>query len=158
MNDDLPDTFDSMAACAGAMDLSDTVLRIAKERGCPAFRGSRVHRKDLEIWLENHPDIAESIGEEDLLKVDILKERLRGMRIKNDVEAGRYIPKENLAGQLLELGMNQKRVLRAKLEDELPVKLQGLDAAEMKVKLRDVVDELCRIFNESCRKEMEREI
>lgn len=121
-----------------------------KECGCPAFRGSRVYIDDLEAWISDHPEVEQwekDLAEVDRLEVEIRRERLRKIRFQNDVEQGNYIAKSLLAPALIQLGNEQKAVLRSLLEETLPERIEGKSAADCRISLRAVVDELCARFH-----------
>lgn len=45
--------FDSMAQASAALGVSKDSLQNMKAQGCPAFRGSRVHERELLSWAHN---------------------------------------------------------------------------------------------------------
>lgn len=51
-----PEGFDSIKAMAGAMGIPMTLIQVAKQKGCPAFRGSRVYWKEWIKWYFNGND------------------------------------------------------------------------------------------------------
>lgn len=52
----ITDSFDSMKSMAGALGIPLSILQLSKQKGCPAFRGSRVYWKDWIKWYFNGND------------------------------------------------------------------------------------------------------
>jgi len=53
-------TFDSMAACAGALGIPVSHLSLIKATGCPAFVHSKVREKALIRWIVKHREVDEN--------------------------------------------------------------------------------------------------
>jgi hypothetical protein len=66
---ELPEYFDSQAQAAAMLNMSIYDIKAAKARGCPAFRGGRIRRREFEIWwkekFEPAPTSETSDDEED---------------------------------------------------------------------------------------------
>ena len=139
---------DSIAAAAGMTEYSERLIQRAKGLGCPAFRGSRVYVDELAAYIEenNLEALERAFAEDDEITVEIKRERLRNIRFRNDVEESKYIPKERIAGMVQDLGADLKRRLRAALEDDLPPRIQGKAAEDIRPVMRETVDALCNQF------------
>jgi hypothetical protein len=61
---DLPDYFDSQAQAAAMLGMSIYDIKAAKARGCPAFRGGRIRRKEFLDWL-NEPEDSDTDDDDD---------------------------------------------------------------------------------------------
>ncbi|MDB6036108.1 MAG: hypothetical protein JWM16_6446 [Verrucomicrobiales bacterium] len=46
--------FDSMAQASGVLNISKDTLAELKAKGCPAFRGSRIHEAELLAYLRDY--------------------------------------------------------------------------------------------------------
>lgn len=81
---------------------------------------------------------------------------MRARREKAEIETsilkGEYIPADEIEAVLRNLSLHQKAVLQVKLETELPPKVSGLGAVDIGIKMREIVDELCRIMREGVAK------
>jgi len=53
---DLPEYFDSQAQAAAMLGMSIYEIKAAKARGCLAFRGGRIRRKEFLEWLNEPAD------------------------------------------------------------------------------------------------------
>lgn len=70
--------FPTIAATAGATGIPVAVLRLAKKRGCPAFRFSRVHLGEfLQWWFAQADADAGQNWTQELAKEKTLRERIR---------------------------------------------------------------------------------
>lgn len=136
-----------MAAASGMTGYPEGALSALKARGCPAFKaGGRVHVDALEEWIEEQGiDVATLSGMTELeaTNLEIARERLRKIRFDNDVNEGAYMPRADIAGRALELGLQLKAVLRKKLEDEAPVRQEGRKRDEIRQINKQIVDEIC---------------
>ena len=54
----IPNIADTMALAAAYWGIPKRVIRLAKEKGAPAFVAHRIHRAPLVKWLQENPDIA----------------------------------------------------------------------------------------------------
>lgn len=100
-----------------------------------------------------HPDLlgkaeqkkAISSGE---VREAIEAEKLRERKFKNDQREGKYLPKEATLAALRDLAELLKANLRTALEDELPPLLQNQPAPIIRTHMKELVDRLCREFQE----------
>jgi hypothetical protein len=65
-----------------------------------------------------------------------------------DIEARKYLDADEVCRTVFAIGAAQKQVLRQKLEQEAPPRLEGLRAPEIQARMFVIVDEVCRIFSE----------
>ena len=133
------------AAAMSGIDL-DTIGK-SKAAGCPAFRGSRIYVDELIEWVDDHGDTLPSGSSEiDLINIEIAKERHRKWKIENDAKEGLTINRQDVATQILALGLELKRILRYKLEDDAPRRQRQKTEAELRIVNRKLVDEICSIM------------
>ncbi len=148
-----------MDAAAGMLGRDVEVLQRLKSMGCPAFRGSRVHVEELRTYIEANDAAVEAIEREiassDKLdaeikrrKVLVQEEQLRRLRFENDLEEGKFIPKDEAVRIVSELAFSQKEILRRFLEDEGPDRLVMKTREEVVAICRVIVDSICA---EMCR-------
>lgn len=141
---------DSMKAASAQSGYPMRVLKWAKDRGCPAFRGSRVYIAELEPWINvNKPEIdsgKQLPSKEDvdiLLKLEALEER----KNKNAQFRKEFLPRAVVEQWLTAKAVRIKEVLILKLKNELPPKLAGLQPDEMAAKMDPVICEIIALFN-----------
>jgi hypothetical protein len=140
-----PTYFDSIASAAAALQIPVDTLRAAKSAGAPGFRGSRVYPADLVPWLQAQDKGALQDDKRTLERKKLLLQCER-IAFQNDVERGRYVEKSVFVSALIQLGSEQKALLRQKLESELPGVIPGLEAgqrSEAKSFCKRVVDDVC---------------
>lgn len=130
-----------MAQAAAATGISKASLKRAKEKGCPAFKGSRVDGTALREWLKENESSLHESGEV-ILKDQKLAEEVRKLRIRNDKDEEKTIPKGKLAADLHALAADQLQLLRQRLENELPATVAGLDPSSARIIFKRVVDEI----------------
>jgi len=63
-----------------------------------------------------------------------------------------YVPRSEIAPILRNLAANQRASLQNKLENELSVKLSGLDPITIRARMVEAVDEICDLFSVSTKK------
>lgn len=75
-----------------------------------------------------------------------LVEEIDLLRIKKAKERRKMIDRDEVNALHHHIAAQQRSALYQKMETELPPKLDGLPAAEIRVQLRNVADELCDIM------------
>ncbi|EIQ01618.1 hypothetical protein OpiT1DRAFT_00190 [Opitutaceae bacterium TAV1] len=121
-------------------------LKRAKDAGCPAFRGSRVYIDELVEWIDDNEDVLTvptGDAELDAINKEIAREKLRKWKIENDNREGKSIPRTQVAARFSDYGAELLRLLRQKLEDESPRRLEGKTGDEIRAINREIVDEIC---------------
>lgn len=123
---------------------------------CPEPRADGRHPvADWRAFFERHPELlrrasspeAALAGDKLALETERLREQVRDLKIGNDIRAGAYAPRAQLAQELVTLATEQKTMLRQKLENEYPALLPGLDEtqrAEARRLGKTLVDQLCQ--------------
>lgn len=115
----LPDYWDTMKQAAAALGSPISLLKKAKGAGCPAFRGSRVYRKELEVWIkQNRGTIAESRSKEDV-QIEKLIEECRKLRLQNDVRENSLVMRQLVAESNTKVASDMRLFLYQKLCNEI---------------------------------------
>lgn len=164
-DDEAPDVprrvADTMEQAAGmlagepdpAQRLTREQIARAKAAGCIAFRGGRVYVDELLTWWDEFgAELATGNSELDALNTEIAREKLRAVRFKNEVDEGKYVLREDEAARIEALGIELQAVLRKRLEEEFPDRQANRTREEIQAINRDLVDELCRQFQEGTRR------
>jgi hypothetical protein len=129
--------FDSMKSAAGTGLWTLALLKSAKEAGCPAFRGARVHGDELAEWLKANPDVAKKKGSD--LKGQKTKEEIRKLKLANDLKEGRLIERAWMAARI-HIAAGKVDAFRVKSESEHPLLFAA--AAGDVPKCREVVQKI----------------
>lgn len=133
-------TFDTMKAAAAAMGIPIGTLKLAKQYGCPAFKGSRVFEQKLIDWMAANGDKLGS-GDADY-KALKLQEEFRRLKLSNDRADGLLIEVEKVKADWKAVLSKVMVILRRKLENEYPARVAGLEAPAARVYGKRVVDEI----------------
>jgi hypothetical protein len=137
--------FDSMKAAAARLKIDLGLVQFAKNKGCEAFRGSRVNIDELERWLADNADLVNSrptISRED---VDL---KLRQLKLERDTLAkdrerfefeqirGRFIAIDDVTADLGLIGRTISAAIAKEFIQEVPARLVGLTEPEIREALR----------------------
>jgi len=146
--------FPSMAAAAAALNVPKSLLKKLKNDGCPAFVGSRVKEDQILPWMQAQ----EAMGESDLgddkesLERRFLMVRIERQQLAYRKESDALIERGEVESFLLGAIERIKAILREKLKNELPPKLEGLRAPEISARMDEVIPRICStlkyMFNE----------
>ena len=80
------------------------------------------------------------------LKVEEMRQRIEKLRIANETSSGRLVDKDALAAVAAPTMAAIKATLYAKLVDELPMAMAGVDVPQGRIIGRRHADEICRMF------------
>lgn len=135
--------YDSIGAAAAAERVPVPVLRKAKRAGAPGFKGSRVYfGPELRAWLADNMDRVTGATED-----QIKEEKLRALRWNNDLKDKLYVRRAEVEQWIAATTEKIKSILRKKLRNELPPKIEGLRAAEISAKMEsEVIGPICRLL------------
>lgn len=142
---------DSIQQAASMLEVSEAVLKLAKTKGAPGFRGSRVYLDPLELWLAEN-DIgaaAVELEEKEKLLLEILRERLKEKKFKNEVAMGKFIEMERVIPWLEAVNRKMRNTLREVFEEQIPPRSEGKGFLEIRKINREGVDQVCNIFSSS---------
>lgn len=128
--------YDSMKAAAAAMRIDVEVLKKAKGRGCPGFRGSRVYEKEVRSWIVKHAPEEEPIT----IREKKTHEEWRRLKLRNDKEEKKLLDAEKEAQWLFEIVWGAMAILRQKLINEFPAMVSGLDTPQCRIKGKELYD------------------
>lgn len=135
--------FDSLKSAAAALGVTLDALKRAKRAGCPAFRGSRVHEKDLVSWMANHSaEIPAAGSDREALENEILREQCRKLRNNNDEFEGLVVQRNLVAGALDKTLAAVRNLLERKLENEYPSLVVSMNLTEIRIKGRELSDSI----------------
>lgn len=101
-------------------------------------------------FFEAHPEIRSDAGpaSKAMVQEEILREQCRRIKFNNDVAEKKFILLDRATSDVTGLAESLKATLRTKLEDELPPLLAGLPAPAIRVQMKKVNDELCRMMED----------
>lgn len=135
-----------MEQAAGALGVGIALLKRAKKAGCPAFKpGGRVDTKEFLKWMAENPEKVQPSGES--LKEQKTQEEIRKLRIKNDKDEGKLVLKSDVAAAIRRALGGVAGICEAKLVNEWPTAVAGLDPAQARVygrRLHDKIMEECQ--------------
>jgi hypothetical protein len=102
-------------------------------------------------FFQGHPEIKSDAGpvEKAALEIEKLRQQCRRIKFDNDVADKKFLPLDRAVADVADLAESLKASLRTKLEDDLPPLLAGLPAPAIRVQMKKVNDELCRMM-EGC--------
>jgi phage terminase Nu1 subunit (DNA packaging protein) len=140
--------FDSMASASSITGISIDSLRNMKERGCPAFRGSRVHEDSLYQWMDEHGADIEASADGAPLKDQKLAEEIRKLRIKNDRDEGKLVSRESVAASIRRILGPAAQILTKKIENEWPSAVAGQEVPAIRIYGKRLVDDIMGKFKE----------
>lgn len=133
--------YDSMGQAAAALGVSIETLKAAKKKGCTAFKpGGRVAGGEFLKWVSANPDAMAAGAESLSLKDQKISEEIRKLRIQNDAKEGALVSRSKVAEALLRCGKAIDTMTEAKLCNEWPEAVAGLDVAQARVYGRRMKD------------------
>ena len=122
----------------------------------PAVRALYDHDKSISGMMRYYRErIAKA---KDSLK-DEQRKYITARREKTELETAildeEYLKRSEVGPIVRQVANHQRAALQQKLENELPPKLAGLDPVQIGIRLKAVVDEVCKIHQESLAKWVE---
>ena len=82
-------------------------------------------------------------GEKSALERRRLKVQCERLELALSIERGDYIRTETVEAMLSELGASIVAIMRQKLENEFPISCAGLEPAQLRVRGKAMVDDIC---------------
>ncbi len=139
-----------MRSAAAACQIEYQVIRAAKAAGAPGFQAAgRVDMRLLKPWLDVNAATLQANTQENTREywsLERLKYQAKREQFAYESDQGAYIARTDADANLAALAAATKAVLRARLETELPQKIQGLGPIELQAVLTRTVDEICEVF------------
>jgi hypothetical protein len=152
---------DNLKAAASILGIDYGLVQFARNKGCQAFKDSRVRLAELEKWIADNQELINSRPKVTKEEIDIKLKELKYERdtqakerekFNFDVERGKYWKKEEVSSELRQIEAHRKGVLQRKLLSELPPKLLGLDVTGITEQIESAFSEVCQIFHDRTRK------
>ena len=141
----------SLKHAAGILGYPLSVFAEAKRLGCEAIDGhNRVDIQGFKAWVKANAERLEKKDEnvsKETAEIRKILKQCERLDLQNAVIRGEYIKADDVAEAIFAIGDQQKRVLRQKLEQEAPPRLEGLRAPEIQARMCTIVDEICDIFS-----------
>jgi hypothetical protein len=142
--------FASLEAAAAGLGIEIELLRFIKAKGCTAFKaGGRVNGDEVRQWMaENEPELQKSAGSLSLKERKMLEEirkiveDVRRLQIANDAKDKVLIPAEQVIQFWIEAQNQRGKILAAKLENEYPQLVAGLDVPSARVYGKRLLDDI----------------
>jgi len=144
--------FDSMASASAAMGVSKDVLKAAKEKGCPAFKGSRVDEKSFRDWFKAHASELQSACQKSSLRDQKISEEIRKLKNANDRAEGKLQDAAKEGEWLGKIMGEARAVLEQKLVNEYPAMVQQLEAPAIRARGKQLFDEIMSKLNPLAKK------
>lgn len=142
--------FDSMQAASAALDIPKGTLQWAKDKGLPGFKGSRVYPMLLLPALEKERSKGTAGGtaprDKRAVETEILIEKLDQLRWEKQRDRGEWIEFAVVKDWQVTKSEQIKSILRTKLKNEMPPKLEGLKAAEIAARMEPLIVEVFNLF------------
>jgi hypothetical protein len=137
------DIYDSLGQAAAALRIPKWILSSAKARGCAAFTGSRVDGAKIRRWLAKHGSELESSMSP--VQAAILQRiQLQCQRLELDlaIERREFLRRTDVINEIKAANGTVMREISRALECDLPPRLEGLSAIEIKKVLRRKFDSI----------------
>lgn len=132
--------FDTLGSAASGMGIPKEHIQFAKTHGCQAFKNGRVDETILRAWLADKEDQIKA-NPNATLRDQKLAEEIRKLRLGNDKKEGSVQNVSALIELLATVLGGALQNLEQKLLNEAPAFLEGLDAPQIRVKLRVFYDQ-----------------
>lgn len=142
----------SLRQAATALNLPWELLRVAKAAGADGIDSAgRVDTDKLRAWIKANPDKLQSAKPAARIseaEARIAEAKAEEVEHRVAVKKRQFVPTQVSAGRIAKLAIDQKTMLRAKLENELPAKLVGKEILEIRKIMAQTVDDICVLMRE----------
>ena len=85
--------YDNLSAASKGMGVPLALLKQAKEAGCPAFRGPRVHVAEYQAWTKENPGGEAS---KETWQIQLIKKQCRRLDLQYQQQLGELVPRGEL--------------------------------------------------------------
>lgn len=135
----------TMTARARALGIHPRTLKAWQAAGAPIFDPQKL------IEWRTARELGRRPGDPELRSLEKRKIALQCKRLEFQLEAekGTYISLAEAEREVTLMCNNVKNLLRAKFENELPPMLEGLTTAEIQIRCKAALDEVCAVVNDS---------
>ena len=106
-------------------------------------------------WFAAHPEIQSDEppnAQKIALEVEKLRHQCERIKFDNQVRKAKFLSADYVTRLLSELSTLLNSTLRTKLEDELPPIIAGMTAPSIRIEMKKVHDEICRMMQEGSKK------
>jgi hypothetical protein len=153
-----PDHVPSVSALAGILGVSRRSIQLWRRKYASEIPSNRTNGNyDVAAWREfvrrkglkeGRPEENDD-DEEDMesLKKRDLRARAEEREFKVSILMGEYLHKEDVRESVAELVAETIKLLRDKLENELPPVCAGLDAVRIRAENSRVIDDICELLH-----------
>ena len=142
--------YTSLKQCSQATGIAMGVLKAAKCH--PLQQGfkpnNRIYWAEAQPFVEQHLAELQEGVDDSLLKWKTKKAKADAFlaEIELDEAKKKYLLKEDVEAQIKAIALAQKTILKAKLTQELPARLLGMDVVAMSVEMEKVLTEVCLLM------------
>jgi len=134
---DLQDTYDTIHSCSAATLIPVGIIRLAKKSGCAAFKNSRVTLLPLLHWIFSQKDADDKVD----WTAEVRKWQAKRERLKHERESDHLIERSQVVETIHRIIPRVTQVLEAKLLNEWPSAVAGLDPAQARVYGKRLLDQ-----------------
>lgn len=136
-----PAIVESLKAAASALKVDLSLVKLAKEKACPAFKpGNRIDLAELRAWIAENSEELKSAPLS--LKDQKLNEEIRKLKISNDTKSKLVVLKSSVKGATSACIDRIRTFLEQKLENEYPSAVVGMEVPQARVYGRRVNDQI----------------
>lgn len=155
--EEVPDHVPSISSLAGILGVSRRSIQLWRKKFANEIPANRTNGDyDVAAWREflrrkglkeGRPDEDEDEEDLDSLKKRDLRARAEEREFKVKILMGEYVHREDVREEVASLVAETIKLLRDKLENELPPVCAGLDALRIRAENARVVDEICDLLH-----------
>ena len=148
-------TFESLTDCFLSTGVAKSVLKAAKAKGCPGFRGHRIDWDLAGPWIEKNKDKLEAwvgVSLEELRKIK-LQADITNVELQNQKLRKLYLDPIEVSNFLISMATAQSAILK-KMPKELAPRVTGKSVGEIEQIMETSVLEVFNLFRNSLEKFM----
>lgn len=140
--------YDTLTQCSAETKVPKKILRLAKARGAPGFRGHYVDWHLLGPWIEDNINVLQDESDDNLTKWKTKKAKADALmaEIQLDELRQKYLNRDEVEAQITAIALAQKNLLKSKLTQELPPRLLGMSVTEISVEMERSLNEICKLM------------
>jgi|ERR1035437_4696856 hypothetical protein len=144
-------TYTSLKQCSQATGIDIQVLKAARNH--PNQTGfdsnNRIHWDIAKPFVESHLQELQAVSEDSLLKWKTKKEKANAFLAEIELDEARklFVKRDEVEAQIKAIALSQRTILKAKLCNECPSRLLGMDVVAMSVEMEKILNEVCGLMN-----------